>query len=393
MSRQLISLNPDLQKLRDDGYDVAIDPEGAYLLVRDVPYVTHSREVKRGVLISKLDLAGDRTIRPSNHQAQFIGEHPCHADARLMTELVISSGSVKLTPNLVTDHDFSQKPACGYYQDYYEKMSTYAAILLKPAQLVQPGVTPLTFVVEEGEEADTPFVYRDTASSRAEIDAISAKMKLSKIAIIGGGGTGSYVVDLTSKTPVREIHIFDGDKFASHNAFRAPGAASIQELREQPYKVDYLAARYANMHRGIVPHPVHVTESNCNELQAMQFVFICIDDGPAKRVIVSKLIEWKIPFIDVGMGLSVRNGALGGIVRVTSCTPDKHDHILGRISMGQGGNNEYEKNIQVADLNALNAALAVIKWKKLFGFYDDQENEHQTTYTIDCNLLTSDDCP
>ena len=44
--------------------------------------------------------------------------------------------------------------------------------------------------------------------------------------------------------------------------------------------------------------------------------------------------------------------------------------------------NEYDKNIQIADLNALNAALAVIKWKKLLGFYIDQEHELYSTYTI-----------
>lgn len=53
--------------------------------------------------------------------------------------------------------------------------------------------------------------------------------------------------------------------------------------------------------------------------------------------------------------------------------------------------NPYDKNIQVADLNALNAALAVIKWKKLCGFYQDLEKEHNTTYTTSSNLLTSDD--
>lgn len=41
--------------------------------------------------------------------------------------------------------------------------------------------------------------------------------------------------------------------------------------------------------------------------------------------------------------------------------------------------------------NALNAAFAVIKWKKLFGFYADNEGEHFSTYTVDGNLLTSDE--
>ncbi|CAN2525454.1 MULTISPECIES: hypothetical protein [Burkholderia] len=47
----------------------------------------------------------------------------------------------------------------------------------------------------------------------------------------------------------------------------------------------------------------------------------------------------------------------------------------------------YASNIQVADLNALNAVLAVIKWKKLRGFYRDLDREHHSTYTTDGNLL------
>lgn len=39
--------------------------------------------------------------------------------------------------------------------------------------------------------------------------------------------------------------------------------------------------------------------------------------------------------------------------------------------------NEYDTNIQIAELNALNAALAAIRWKKLWDFYADQEGEHR----------------
>jgi hypothetical protein len=54
-------------------------------------------------------------------------------------------------------------------------------------------------------------------------------------------------------------------------------------------------------------------------------------------------------------------------------------------------NDDYDYNIQIADLNALNAALAVIKWKKLWGFYLDLENENYSTYTIDGNMLLNAD--
>ena len=66
---------------------------------------------------------------------------------------------------------------------------------------------------------------------------------LGAVAIAGPGGTGSYVLDLVAKTPVRDIHLFDGDSFMSHNAFRAPGAASLEELRALPKKVDYFHAK------------------------------------------------------------------------------------------------------------------------------------------------------
>ena len=74
--------------------------------------------------------------------------------------------------------------------------------------------------------------------------------------IVGLGGTGSYVLDLVSKTPVSEIHLFDGDKFYSHNAFRAPGAASIEELENVEYKTDRFANMYGKMRKGIVSHPL-----------------------------------------------------------------------------------------------------------------------------------------
>lgn len=74
---------------------------------------------------------------------------------------------------------------------------------------------------------------------------------------------------------------------------------------------------------------------------------------------------------------------------MTTSTPAKRDHIhAGRISFeGGGGQDVYASNIQVADLNALNACLAVVKWKKLRGVYRDLENEHHSTYTTDGGML------
>ena len=39
----------------------------------------------------------------------------------------------------------------------------------------------------------------------------------------------------------------------------------------------------------------------------------------------------------------------------------------------------------------LNAALAVIKWKKLCGFYQDLKKEHHCAYAINLNQLVSNE--
>ena len=57
------------------------------------------------------------------------------------------------------------------------------------------------------------------------------------------------------------------------------------------------------------------------------------------------------------------------------------------------GPDAYASNIQIAELNALNAAFAVIAWKKRMGFYQDCKNEHHSTYSLNCNLLLSEVCP
>src|SRR5437588_1984129 len=75
MSEQLINRNPDLKRLRDEGYDVSI--RASHLLVRDVPYVAGGGRVQRGTLVSALKLAGDLTEPPDTHVAMFAGDYPC----------------------------------------------------------------------------------------------------------------------------------------------------------------------------------------------------------------------------------------------------------------------------------------------------------------------------
>jgi hypothetical protein len=362
-------------------------------LLRDVPYVDDQKRVRTGTLISSLTLAGEVAQRPDTHVVYFDGDYPYTADGVALAQIRHQSGEMSLGNGIVAKHSFSSKPDAGY-QDYYEKMTTYATILCGPATVLKPGVTPRTFAVPEAAGDNEVFNYTETASDRAGVGALTERLAGEKLVIIGLGGSGSYILDLTAKTPAREIRLIDGDEFLQHNAFRAPGAPSLEELRNAPKKVDYYKAIYSRMHRGIVAHPVDIGADNLHLLEGATFAFLCLDGGEPKRLVIAWLEARNIPFVDLGMGLELVDGSLGGILRVTASTPAKRDHVhQGRIPFAGTIDEDdlYATNIQVADLNALNATLAVIKWKKIRGFYRDLEQEHHCTYTTDGNLIINGD--
>jgi hypothetical protein len=388
MSRELFNRNADLKQLLDEGYFV--QRQGGYLVIREVPYVDACREVRVGTLISSLTLAGDQTRRPDTHVVHWNGEFPCHADGSRIQAISHQAQALDLGHGLKATHSFSSKPDGGY-TDYHHKMTSYANIIAGPAAVLKPGITARTFREPEQEE-ESVFNYIETASDRVGIGALSERLVNERVAIIGLGGTGGYILDFVAKTPTREIRLFDTDEFLTHNAFRAPGAPSLAQLREVPKKVEYFKLIYSRMHRNVVAHDVGLSADNIQLLDGVTFAFLSLDAGEAKRLIVEKLEEIGAAFIDVGMGLELDEGSLGGILRVTTSTPAKRDHLPKRVSFSGGAAEDiYASNIQVADLNALNAVLAVVKWKKIRGVYRDLENEHHSTYTTDGNMLTNEE--
>ncbi len=391
MSSALISRNPDLHRLVLEGYEVEI--RSNHLLVHNVPYVNARREVAYATLVSNLCLAGDRTVKPEPHVAYFTGDHTCNIDGREIAQIKHTSQMTNLAADILVLHSFSNKPPNGY-MDYHEKMTRYIEIISAPAKALQPGATACTYKAVACAADECVFHYMDTASGRAGITAVSAKLAVRRVAIVGLGGTGSYVLDFLAKTQVREIHLYDYDLFLQHNAFRSPSAASLEELQAKPTKVAYHQARYSKMHRGIHAHPVKVGAENVAELLNCDFVFLCMDSGPAKKLIVDALQANQVPFIDAGIGTELLEDKLElwAICRVTTSTPKKHDHVSRRVSFAEAGDDDYERNIQIAELNALCACMAVIKWKKFCGFYQDLEGEHDSTYSTNIQMLTAEDC-
>jgi molybdopterin/thiamine biosynthesis adenylyltransferase len=389
MSQQLINHSPDLKRLRDEGYEVEV--RGGYLLIHHVPYLNQNKEIVFGTLVSTLTLSnGTKTSTPDNHVIHFIGENPCDVNGHVLSAIQHSNSTQQLNNNITINRSFSNKPKAGY-PDYYEKVKRYADIISAPAKYLNSTVTEKTFKVIPDSANETVFQYIDTNSSRANIELINSKFNGQKVAIIGLGGTGAYALDLIAKTPVQEIHLYDGDSFDQHNAFRSPGAASIDELNKGYSKVDYYSRIYSNMHKCIASHAYYIKKENIHELLKMSFVFICVDKNRVRKMITDYLVEAKVSFIDVGLGITVVDGKLNGAVRVTSATPEKNDHLPLRIFPEDVENNDYATNAQIAEMNSLNANLAVIKWKKLTGFYVDLEHEHHSSFSISVSKIFNED--
>lgn len=389
MSQQLVSHSPDLKRLQEEGYEIEIN--SGFLIVRHIPYVNASRQIAFGVLISELTLSSNTTTtRPSNHVIYFQGEQPCDKQGVPIAAIMHAMPNQTLFPGVVGNYSFSNKPQEGY-GDYYHKIKTYSDIISAPAKSIDDTVTEKTFKVLSDSDNISVFHYIDSNSSRANISTISQKLTDEKIAIIGLGGTGSYILDLIAKCPVQEIHLFDGDNFLQHNAFRSPGAASIEILDKHFSKVEYYKSVYSNMHKAIFAHQLFIDEDSLESLRGMTCVFISIDRGSVKARIIEFLISQGTRIIDVGLGVERVDDSLIGTLRVTSMDKLKNDHVSKRISLSDDPNAAYNSNIQIAELNSLNAALAVIKWKKWVGFYNDLEHEYHTTYSVNVSQLLNDE--
>jgi len=276
---------------------------------------------------------------------------------------------------------FSNKPT-GNYKDYYEKFTNYINIISFPAIAKDKTVTANTFRNVLTRE-NSVFEYVDTNSSRAGIDACNDKLSKKRIGIIGLGGTGSYILDLISKTNIEEIHLFDGDYFCQHNAFRSPGAADKSVIQNNVAKTEYFQSEYSKMHKNIFSHPMYITNKNIDELNGLDFIFISIDSGEARKTIAEYLVSKKIPFVDTGMGLQYLNGCINGQIRTSLFDVNNYDKMCNYLDFQEDGEDVYNTNIQIAECNALNAILAVIEFKRYFGIYNNANNSRQTVYSID----------
>jgi hypothetical protein len=366
------------------------------MIVRDIFYLDEKGQLKTGAIVTKLVFTDNEHVAQDNHQVFFAGSHPHNLDGSPIANLGAGGATSLALSDAAADvrveRQFSNKPRVNGqligFPNFFEKIESYVSIICGPAKAKYGTVAnPLTFRSVEKVAEDAIFKIHDTLTSRAEINDLSDLFKDEVVAIIGLGGTGAYVLDFMAKTRTKEIRGFDRDPFHVHNVFRAPGKFDKGELR-QP-KAEVYQARYDSLRHGLVLKAKFIDASCGEDFEGVTFAFVCVDKGSSRTGIFDLLVAKKIPFIDVGMGLNRKHGPLSGMMRATYYRPEEAEKIKAKAlsELTDRPADEYRKNIQIGELNALNASLAVIMYKQIKGFYFDENPSYHLLFGVsDCKI-------
>lgn len=383
MFQKLVSHNDDLERLVEKGYAVGFDSN--CLIVRDIPYLGADGSRKIGAIVTKLvDVDGNK-IRQDDHQIFFAGGVPHGRDGKPIPNLGggrCGHSLSKAAADVVVERSFSNKPRKdGAFKDFFEKIESYVAIISGPA-IIDSEPHPLTFRTVETVHNDGIFKINDTMTSRAGLTDMVELFKNEVIAIIGLGGTGSFILDHIVRTPVKEVRGFDGDFKHVHNFFRSPGRFDPSEFDQK--KATVYQARYENLRNGINLQAKYIDASCADDLEGVTFAFVCVDSGLARKEIFDLLISLNIPHIDVGMGLSRRDDQLGGMVRTTLFADGKAQDVRDQRLANEADSPDdvYKANIQIGELNALNACIAVIMYKQYRAFYREDHSIYHAVFEI-----------
>ena len=383
MFQKLVSRNPDLARLVERGYAVAFDQ--GHLIVRDIPYLDSAGNLESGAIVSKLVAVDGEVMQQQDHQIYFAGSHPHDLKGQPIPNLGGGATSIALATehsDVVVQRSFSNKPkSTGKFVDHFAKIESYVTIISGPA-IEKYGVTPYTYRADKTEVTDSIFKLQDTLTSRAGIAELNVGFANEKIAIIGLGGTGAFLLDYAVKARIPEIVGFDGDDFHVHNAYRSPGKLDKEELGRK--KADVYQARYEPFRHGLTLKATYITSESVDEFKGVTFAFVCVDKGSARNEIFDLLIGLGIPFIDVGMGLKRKDGPISGMMRTTYFQPVTASELKakGLAETADGADNLYRDNIQIGELNALNACLAMIRYKQIRKFYRSDEGSLNSLFEI-----------
>ena len=380
--------DPHINRLVDEGHEVTI--YGCYLIVDRIPYVNSAREIAWGALICPYRNVDGVPQLDNDHQCWFTGSMPHRADGTSLVGPLVSDNQLQTVAGREVRMRFSNKPdpIGGFFDNHYNKVTHYIRKLSRHARDIDPAVSATSMGSYRRRAVPSVFYYANDAIAQGGLDAVADKLRLRRVCIVGVGGTGSYLLDALAKEEIERIDLYDHDVIEPKNPFRMPGAMSREDAYAGHNKAIWLASRYGAMRTGVTGHPVWIDADNVAELAGADFCFIAVDHGPSRGVIARFLVEQRIPFIDVGIGVDKRAdvAALIARARVTLVTPNTA-HLVDELPTAEDSEDVVYNNIQVLEINAINAMLAVIRFKQYLGFYAADEHPDVIKYVSSWNSL------
>ena len=90
------------------------------------------------------------------------------------------------------------------------------------------------------------------------------------------------------------------------------------------------------MRKALIAHNICIDETNVQQLDNFDTVFLCMDGHPIKAQILETCMAHGTLLIDVGMGLYRVNDSIAGVIRTTTCCPEHHHHAEDCIDLAGG---------------------------------------------------------
>jgi hypothetical protein len=122
---------------------------------------------------------------------------PHGLDGRAIPNLGGGPKTLALGKNdVIVERSFSNKPKAGF-ANFFDKIEHYVALIAGPAR-ARRKASSSTFWVDHDVVTNSVFKFHDTLTSRTELGDV---FKNQVVAVIGLGGTASYLLDFLVKTP------------------------------------------------------------------------------------------------------------------------------------------------------------------------------------------------
>ena len=244
--------------------------------------------------------------------------------------------------------------------------------------------------VQEREQIERVFKFEILGEDSWQMRNFRNREIGMRIGIVGLGGVGLWIFDMMSKTDVKEIRVWDGDKIEGRNLVRAPGWAGQDAIGKN--KAEYFGEHYDQMRTGISIYPEYwQPDQSTNLFHDLDFVFVAIDNTETRSALCEHLEQTGVPFIDVGLGIELRQEGIRGTCQIFYSGTDPARWRVCIPTSGGEGEKEYGEDdyydLQLADLGALTAALAVGTWRRHINQYEQEEMDWLIRYWIEQNEL------